>query len=368
LTHRAFDRAIERTLLGVHCVVAVWSKHSVDSDWVRAEAAWAKANDKLVSIGMEGQLSLPIQFYHVHTQRMADWDGSRETPVFHKLVEDIRAVAGAPKTVTDDTAERASELARGRTILPSVRPREPLSSFRDPRRDGGEGPEMVVIPTGSFWMGSPEDEPDRFECEGPRHRVEISRAFALGRTAVTFEEYDRFVEATGRNRPSDNDWGSGSRPVIDVSWDDVLAYAAWLCEQASRCYRLPTEAEWEYAARAGTETPYSTGACIHTDQANYNGNDDYNECGSKTGVFRGKTVPTGSLPPSPWGLHEMHGNVWEWVQDCWHEGYSGAPTNVCAARDTRLFAAVPLQNENHSTLNGSFRAAAPAHGAMPAQA
>jgi len=162
------------------------------------------------------------------------------------------------------------------------------------------------------------------------HRVVIPRPFALGKTAVTFDQYDRFAEATHRKHPSDEDWGRGSRPVINVSWDDAVAYTEWLSEQTGKRYRLPTEAEWEYACRARTETPFSTGDCINTDQANYDANYDYNKCGAETGVNRQKTVPTGSLPANAWGLHEMHGNVQEWIQDCWHESYEGAPDDGSA--------------------------------------
>ena len=109
-----------------------------------------------------------------------------------------------------------------------------------------------------------------------------------------------------------------------------MAYAAWLSKQTGERYRLPSEAEWEYAARAGTTMPFSTGNCIHTDQANYDGNYDYNGCGAKTGVYLEKTVPVGSLPANPWGLHEVHGNVREWVQDNWHASYDGAPVDGSA--------------------------------------
>ena len=163
-------------------------------------------------------------------------------------------------------------------------------------------------------MGSPDGEADRDKQEGPRHRVRIA-PFAIGKTAVTFAQYDAFAQAAGWEKPSDNGWGRGDRPVINVSWEDAVDYAAWLARETGEHYRLPSEAEWEYAARAGTETPFWTGKCIHTDQANYNGRYDYNRCGAKTGVFRQRTVPVGSLPANPWGLHEVHGNVWEWVAD-----------------------------------------------------
>ncbi|MCB1824652.1 MAG: formylglycine-generating enzyme family protein [Candidatus Competibacteraceae bacterium] len=208
------------------------------------------------------------------------------------------------------------------TIAPATAP----GAFRDPLQGGGQGPEMIVLPGGTFQMGSPDSEFGRDADEGPRHPVRI-RPFAIGKTEVTFADYDAFAAATGRKSPNDEGWGQGRRPVINVSWNDATAYAAWLSEQTGQRYRLPTEAEWEYAARAGTVTPFWTGDCIHTDQANYNGNYDYNDCGAKTGVNRVRTVEAGSLPANAWGLHETAGNVWEWVRDCWHDNYQGAPTD-----------------------------------------
>jgi formylglycine-generating enzyme required for sulfatase activity len=155
-------------------------------------------------------------------------------------------------------------------------------------------------------------------------------AFALGVAEVSFAEYDRFARATGRPLPPDGGWGRGNRPVINVSWTDAAAYADWLGEETGEDYFLPTEAQWEYAARAGTDTPFATGGCIHTDQANYNGVFDYAGCGARTGIFRGATQPASALPPNRWGLFHMHGNVWEWVQDCWQHGYGSPP--VLAAR------------------------------------
>ena len=189
-------------------------------------------------------------------------------------------------------------------------------------------PEMVRIAAGSYLMGCGEG--DRCsDDELPAHRVSI-KAFELGKYEVTFEEYDLFAEATGRPTPGDEGWGRGKRPVINVSWEDAQAYAAWLSERTGQQYRLPTEAEWEYAARAGTTTLFSTGECIHTDQANYDGNYDFNDCGANTGVYRQTTVPVNQLLPNPWGLHHVHGNVWEWTQDCWHDSYNGAPVDGTA--------------------------------------
>jgi formylglycine-generating enzyme required for sulfatase activity len=187
-------------------------------------------------------------------------------------------------------------------------------------------PPMMALPGGQFQMGSPEDEPERSSDESPRHPVRLA-PFAIGQTEATFAQYDAFCTATGRQPPDDNGWGRGQRPVINVSWEDAVAYAVWLSKETGAAYRLPTEAEWEYAARAGTTTPFWTGRCITTDQANYDGNYDYAVCGTNTGVYRQATVPVGSLPANPWGLHEVHGNVWEWVQDRYHDSYQGAPTD-----------------------------------------
>ncbi|MEE9302764.1 MAG: formylglycine-generating enzyme family protein [Thiotrichaceae bacterium] len=186
-------------------------------------------------------------------------------------------------------------------------------------------PTMIALPAGEFLMGSPENEPERrASSESPQHKVKL-KAFAISQTEITFDQYDRFVEATKREKPNDEGWGRGDRPVINVSWNDATAYTKWLSGQTGQTYRLPSEAEWEYAARAGTNTPFSTGDCIHTDLANYDGNYSYNDCGAKTGEYREQTTPVTELPPNLWGLFGVHGNVWEWVEDCWHDNYEGAP-------------------------------------------
>ena len=183
-------------------------------------------------------------------------------------------------------------------------------------------PSMALLPAGEFLMGSPPSEPEMNENEGPQHQVRIEKPFAIGKYEVTFEEYDAFAQATQRDKPNDEGWGRGQRPVINVSWEDATAYAKWLSEQTRKPYRLPSEAEWEYAARAGTTTPFHTGQEINTEQANFNGNYTYN--GSAKGEYRKKTVEVGSFPANAFGLHDMHGNVWEWVQDFWNDNYEGA--------------------------------------------
>jgi len=193
---------------------------------------------------------------------------------------------------------------------------------------GGAGPEMAVIPAGSFIMGSPAGEAEREEDEGPQHFVTFPIPFAIGRYAVTFEEYDRFCLATRRSPVADAGWGRGRRPVINVSWQDAQAYCAWLAGQTGKPYHLPTEAEWEYACRAGTETPFHWGDTISPKQANYDGNYPYN--GGAKGEYRQKTLPVGQLEPNAFGLYDMHGNVWEWCEDSWHDNYQSAPTDGSA--------------------------------------
>ena len=207
--------------------------------------------------------------------------------------------------------------------------RAPRALPRAALRDGGKAPEMIALPGGCFQMGSPPDEPERYLNER-QHRVCVD-AFQIGRFEVSFEEYDRFAQATNRRLPDDQGWGRGRQPVINISWSDATAYAAWLSDQTGQRWRLPTEAEWEYAARAGTTTPFSTGDCIHTDQANYNGNADYSGCGAETGESRGRTLPVGSLPANPWGLYDVHGNVWEWTCSVYDKDYKGAEQRCDAA-------------------------------------
>lgn len=189
---------------------------------------------------------------------------------------------------------------------------------------------MVPIAGGCFQMGSPEGEPERDPDEGPQHEVCV-KPFEIGAYEVTFDDWDACV-ADGGCRPvtDDHGWGRGRQPVINVSFEDVQAYLVWLNRATGSGYRLPTEAEWEYAARAGTTTPFSTGECITTEQANYDGTFAYGDCPTPGNVDVHRAKPVGSYPPNPWGLYDMNGNLVEFVADCWNEGYKGAPTDGSA--------------------------------------
>ena len=174
----------------------------------------------------------------------------------------------------------------------AARPVKPVEAFRDSLRDGGQGPAMVVLPTGRFRMGDLDGSGN--SNERPVRTVTISHRIAMGKYTITFEEYDQFVASTDAERPADEGWGRGSRPVINVNWLEAKAYAAWLSEQTGKRYRLPSEAEWEYAARAGTETAYSWGDEIGVNRAN--GHDSGSEWSHQ------RTSPVGSFAPNDFGL------------------------------------------------------------------
>jgi formylglycine-generating enzyme required for sulfatase activity len=183
---------------------------------------------------------------------------------------------------------------------------------------------MIVLPAGRFTMGSPEDEIERDDDEGPEHFVTIARPFAVGKYEVSFAEWDACVAGGGCGgyRPPDRGWGRGRQPVIHMSWRDAKAYVAWLGETTGKAYRLLSEAEWEYAARAGSTTRYWWGDDVGWDNANCRG------CASP---WDGKqTAPVGSFRPNGFGLYDVAGNVWEWVEDCWSDSYEGVPGNGSA--------------------------------------
>jgi formylglycine-generating enzyme required for sulfatase activity len=189
---------------------------------------------------------------------------------------------------------------------------KPGESFRDCQGCG----EMVIVPAGSFEMGSNAD------YENPAHRVTIPKQFAIGRYEVTFDEWDRCVEEKGcKAQPEDRGWGRGDRPVINISWADAKAFAAWLSQKTGQTYRLPSEAEWEYAARGGTNTPFWWGRDVGARQANCR------EC--NTGSVE-QTSPVGSYKPNPFGLYDTAGNAAEWVEDCWNDNYRNAPKDGSA--------------------------------------
>jgi formylglycine-generating enzyme required for sulfatase activity/CHAT domain-containing protein/tetratricopeptide (TPR) repeat protein len=199
--------------------------------------------------------------------------------------------------------------------------------------DCADCPEMVVVPAGHFIMGSPKSERDGFgNDEGPQHKVTIAKPFAVGKYAVTFAEWDACVADGGcrGDKSSDEGWGRGDRPVVNVNWEDSKAYVKWLSRKTGKRYRLPSEAEREYFARAGTTTPFWWGSSITPDQANYDSADEPYKGGGATGKSRHQTVPVQSFKPNPWGIYQVHGNVNEWTEDCWNFNHDNAPKDGSA--------------------------------------
>jgi formylglycine-generating enzyme required for sulfatase activity len=195
---------------------------------------------------------------------------------------------------------------------------KPGDSFRECAKDAF-CPDMIVAPAGEFMMGSRDTEEGRFPNEGPQHRVAIARPFAVSKFDVTFDDWDACVSIGGCSDVDDSTYGRETKPVINVTWVEAQQYVAWLGRMTGKPYRLLTEAEWEYVARAGATTAYSWGDDIGAGQANCMG------CGSKWDKV--ETSPVGSFPPNPFGLYDMAGDVWQWVQDCNHKDYAKAPTD-----------------------------------------
>jgi formylglycine-generating enzyme required for sulfatase activity len=243
------------------------------------------------------------------------------------------AAAAAP--IERPAAEIRKSLSETGTIPPRV-PLKASYAFRD----CASCPEMVILPADSFMMGSPDNESDRDAVEGPQRLVAIDRPFAVGQFEVTFAEWDACVADGGcqsNPNPKDEGWGKDKQPVVNVSWEDAVEYVTWLSRTTGKTYRLLSEAEWEYAARAGSSSPFPEGGAITPEQANFQATFD-GDGSNREGKYREQPVPVGSFAPNAFGLHDMEGNVSEWVQDTWHETYAGAPIDgsVWAGGDTSL--------------------------------
>ncbi|MCB1830800.1 MAG: SUMF1/EgtB/PvdO family nonheme iron enzyme [Chromatiaceae bacterium] len=227
----------------------------------------------------------------------------------------IEQQLAAIETPVNDTARKTQNVAN----QPQADRPASVVTLRDPLRMGGSGPVMIRIRGSEFKMGQRRDQ--LAANERPLHAV-VLKNFAIGKYEVTFDEYQLFARATGRKLPADQGWGRGQRPVINVSWSDADAYARWLTVQTGKVYRLPTEAEWEFAAGGGMDSFYWWGYSLGENRASCF------DCGSR---WDGKsTAPVGSFPANPFSLNDTAGNVMEWVADCYHANYQGAPTDGSA--------------------------------------
>jgi formylglycine-generating enzyme required for sulfatase activity len=237
-------------------------------------------------------------------------------------------------------AKTAALVASARAGLSTLSPQQRLSAppaiWRAPGalaefKDCTDCPQMIVIPAGEFTMGSPPTE--QYRGAEAQHRVTIAAPFAVSKFEITFDEWEACVNdgGCGGYRPDDQNWGRGKRPVINISWENAEAYVNWLGHRTGKPYRLLSESEWEYAARAGTTTPFFYGDALSASNANYDGSVDGS---GPSDVNRQSTMPVGSFPANGFGLHDMHGNVSEWVEDCWHDDYNAmAPTDGSAWLD-----------------------------------
>ena len=210
-------------------------------------------------------------------------------------------------------------------LLPMLPPAAAQTPPPGPFRDCPACPEMSPVPAGKFTMGSAQDEEGRDRDEGPVREVVIARGFAIGKLETTFREWDACAADGGcKQQPSDEHWGRDERPVINVSWSDAKEYAAWLSKKTGKAYRLPSEAEWEYAARGGTTGPFYWGpseddACEYAVVRS-----------SWLGCGTGRDALAGTKHPNTFGLYDMSGNVWEWTEDCYFETYDKAPKDGSA--------------------------------------
>lgn len=261
-----------------------------------------------------GSATRLVDAFRQKNREIAD-DAERE--LLRRLAEpDNLSVSAANVIRRAVEAWRSAKLAGtadancGQSKRPSKPEMFPLSAFRVVAEPWC--PEVVRLPAGRFLMGSTEGELGRYRDEGPQREVAIG-TFAIGRYAVTFAEYDHFCRMTGHARADDRGWGRGRMPAINLSWHDARAYLEWLSEKTEQRFRFPSEAEWEYAARAGAQTPFWWGGVFAAAMAN------------TTEENRHQTTEVERYPPNPWGLYDMSGNIWEWVEDIWHFSFVDAP-------------------------------------------
>jgi formylglycine-generating enzyme required for sulfatase activity len=345
-----FTTVIAAELAAARAVIVIWSAASIASRWVRDEAAEGLERNALVPVLFDG-IEPPMGFRSIHAADLAGWEAGDEAG-FEQVKEAIAGLpagAGPPEPVPPPRSAKTrrrlpwrrfgfaglalAAVAAAVAFLPSLvafkddsdRPPIPANGAGaavESFRDCAACPEMVPLRPGRFRMGASWFDRQSQSDERPRVTVEVAQPFAIGRHEVTFAQWDACAEGGGCNgrKPDDAGWGRGQHPVIDVSWVDAQAYVAWLREKTGKPYRLPTEAEWEYACRAGTETSYPFGDAIGPFLANHDRQ-------------VGTTREVGAYPPNPWGLHDMNGNVWEWVEDVWNEGHAGRPADAGARRE-----------------------------------
>ncbi|WP_051542580.1 SUMF1/EgtB/PvdO family nonheme iron enzyme [Thiothrix lacustris] len=356
--HRKIDQAIRES----RCVVVVWSKSSIDSEWVLEEASRGKSRNVLLPIRIDA-IEPPFGFGMRQAGDFTGWNGKGDHPAFIELAAQVYGLLGRGSSppllppvkshaglwvtglvamsvvggyVYNKSSKQVEPQPESPAVVQSVMPKPvpvvPAEPSPTPVSDALVAtkqplePVMVDIPAGTFTMGCDGKRDDVeggcSDDEKPAHEVTLD-AFKMAKTEVTFDQWDACEKAKACPHAEDQGWGRGNRPVINVSWDDITQkYIPWLSQETGKHYRLPTEAEWEYAARGGADTAYPWGNAIGKGNANC-----YKDfCGDKFEY----TAPVGSFAANGYGLNDMNGNVWEWVQDSWHSDYKDAPADGSA--------------------------------------
>lgn len=372
---QTYDEVTEKQLRDAWAVVVLWSSRSVQSKWVRAEATLGERKSALIPVMIE-PCERPIMFELIQTADLTKWEGDLKDPSWLGFLEDVRehverkrgAPAPTPPAPTPASVQAAQtprppapqanpppasaprRKSKGADLTPlfviaalaaaawgvysmwpkantspaptqtaSTPPPEtaPQAATAAPTgayRDCPDCPEMTRLAGGAFLMGSPDSEAGRRGWEGPQHSVTIS-PFAIGVREVSFAEWEACVAdgGCGRYAPPDRGWGKGARPVQSVSWNDAQAYVQWLSRRTGKTYRLPTEAEWEFAARGAAASAYWWGEAYDGAQ-----------------VTLGRTSETGAHVANAFGLYDVTGNVAEWVEDCYVNGFTDAPADGSA--------------------------------------
>jgi len=307
LPGETFDTAIEEALDAAKCVIVLWSRTSVSSDWVKTEASEGKQRGILISVLID-DVKIPLAFRRIQAADLKDRVGKLPHLGFDNLLKAVAGILGRPVQPSQKTNEVWE------TVPLETVPEKVHISIEEPEKiakpDNSIGMKFTLIPAGEFYMGSEE-----YDEEKPVHKVKINNPFYLCTYPVTQREWEAVMDDNPSRFKGDD------LPVEWFSWSDVQEFIRKLNEmEGTDKYRLPSEAEWEYACRAGTTTRYSFG-------------DDESKLGDYGWYVDNsdnKTHPVGQKEHNPWGLYDMHGNVWEWVQDEWHVSYDGAPTDGSA--------------------------------------
>ena len=293
-------------------------------DYIKQQdyAAAQEAMGKILELQKEHDLQIPVEFHFKYAQVL-------------ELAQQYEAAVAAVTHYLEVAGRGGAHYREALTLLHTA---SQSAERANPAAEVARNMKMVVVPAGSYLMGSPSSEAGRRDAEGPQHRVTIRDSFAVGAYEVTFEEWDACVSAGGCGgyAPDDEGWGRGRRPVINVSWEDAQRFVAWLRTGTGEPYRLLSEAEWEYVARAESRTARywgesSSAQCQYAngaDQTAKRHRSDWTVASCDDGHFQ--TAPVATFNPNMYGLYDVLGNVWEWVEDCWNGSYQGAPSDGSA--------------------------------------